>query len=221
VKKRLMTLGILLAILSIGITAYALVSPENLWSTNSDWGAAVDGGYLNNYFVQYNTGIYATQNWANSNTKLAWDIRESGGIYTYHYTWYGDVKALSHIIIELTEDTTITPIGFTPEYANWGPSPENPGMPDSFYGFEIDAVGEDTVIFDFSFTSTQAPVWGSFYAQNGQTGGEDVVAWNTGLANPEEGVFIPRPDGLQIPEPGTLILLGAGLLGLWVIRRRK
>jgi hypothetical protein len=216
-----MTLGILLAVLSIGITAYALVSPENLWSTNSDWGAAVDGGYLNNYFVQYNTGIYATQNWANSNTKLAWDISQSGGIYTYHYTWYTDEKALSHIIIELTPNTQITVTGPTPEYGIWDNSESNPEMPGSFYGFKIDATGEDTVIFDFSFTSTQAPVWGSFYAKNGQTGGEDVVAWNTGLANPEEGVFIPRPDGLQIPEPGTLILLGAGLLGLWVIRRRK
>jgi hypothetical protein len=27
--------------------------------------------------------------------------------------------------------------------------------------------------------------------------------------------------GNKVPEPGTLILLGAGLLGLWVIRRRK
>jgi hypothetical protein len=53
--KRLMTLGILLAVLSIGITAYALVSLGNPWSTHSDWGAAVDGGYLNNYFVQFIT----------------------------------------------------------------------------------------------------------------------------------------------------------------------
>jgi hypothetical protein len=28
-------------------------------------------------------------------------------------------------------------------------------------------------------------------------------------------------DGIKVPEPGTLLLLGAGLLGLWAVSRRK
>jgi len=65
----------------------------------------------------------------------------------------------------------------------------------------------------------------------------DLSIYNPGNSNEAPGIYhfaahiqsLADPaggsawvgDGVPVPEPGTLMLLGAGLLGLWVVRRRK
>jgi hypothetical protein len=203
------------------------VSFTTLHNDTETWGTPVDSSSWTDTYVSYSDGIYATGAWDNSGTKLAWSITESGGIYTYEYRWQTTSTPpagnLSHIIIELTDQTMVTPVVGDVDGDPGRLNTEqqgNPGLPLDLWGIKI--LGDEGQDFSFSFTTTQVPVWGNFYAKSGV----DTIAYNEGFGNyspgsPWEGVFIARPDGLQVPEPGTLLLLGAGLLGLWVIRRRK
>jgi hypothetical protein len=225
-KKGSLILAILVGALSFGVAAYA----DTAWNTSTVYGSPVPEDLWSGYYVQYDSGISATQGWANENTTLSWNIYpELGDRYFYSYSWSADAGELSHIIIELTPGTTIER-GLEQYYGVEYPSPEkgvwdtdgNPLLPYGFYGAKITLGG----VLEFSFTSEQEPVWGNFYAKDGGGMGEDaVVAWNTGLGS-NVGVFIARPDGNgegvpAVPEPGTLLLLGAGLLGLWGVPRRK
>ena len=234
-KKGSLILAILAGVLSFGIVAYA----DTAWNTPTVYGSSVADTYWTGY-VEWNSGIHATQGWANSNTTLTWNISYAGGLYNYYYAWStipvpvpGDI---SHIIIELTPGTIIErglEEYYGVEYPNpqkgvWDDSNGNPLLPSyGFYGAKITPDGASRTVFEFSFTSEQEPVWGNFYAKDGGGMGADaVVAWNTGLdalaKGGSSGVFIARPDGdgkcVQTPEPGTLMLLGAGLVGLWVVR---
>lgn len=230
-KKGSLILAILFGVLTVGIVAYA----ETAWETETIYGDPVPVDHWSGYYVQYNSGINATQGWANSNTRLSWDISYYG-IYNYFYTWSTNPDpvpgGLSHIIIELTPDTIIRRgleeyygVEYpSPQKGIWDDSDGNPLLTYGFYGAKITPLIDWGTVFEFSFTSEQEPVWGNFYAKDGGGVGVDaVVAWNKGLGS-TEGVFIARPDGergVQAPEPGTLLLLGAGLLGLWAVPRRK
>jgi hypothetical protein len=223
-KRILMKIVVKVSVITIIALSVPTISFALMWGESADLTGSID----------WETGgIVATGNWAAAGTSLSWDITDnSDGTFTYEYTWVTAEKDLSHIIIELTEDiitdddivdlvgsVDIDEFEVKLNTENQG----NPGLPLSFYGIKID-LDEDTTEFVFSFTVEQAPVWGNFYAKDGKTGGRDgidIVAYNTDAGFGESDYFIARPDGVPVPEPATMLLLGSGLIGLGLFGRRK
>jgi hypothetical protein len=80
--------------------------------------------------------------------------------------------------------------------------------------------GTDVAVFSIEGQDLTPEDFNSWSVPKGGTAGPfRAVAHVQGITGPEGSGHIT--EGVQIPEPGTLLLLGAGLLAVWVIRRRK
>lgn len=213
-----------------------------------------------------NNGIYAeggvpgNLGWSagNGGFKISWDISYNAvdQDWDYSYTISNATdgalgKDLSHWVLQISD--IIPETGFS-DYLydsnipfegpdEYGIGGSNPDMPDDIYGIKF---GGGAGPLTFSFSSSQIPVWGNFYAKDGTDkpsgqGGSDfminVTAWNTGLDPANNFIldentldftpWVPTPDTIGgppqevVPEPMTVSLLGLGVIGLIARKRRK
>lgn len=172
-------------------------------------------------------GITATGSWDSSDTELTWLVTGNlDSTWHYKYTFTVPHKGLSNIIFQVSPNFTEA------DYLGPGPadldtySPgdqgnSHPGLPGSIYGLKFEGF-DDSLNYTIEFNSTRAPMWGDFYAKDGDeqigTGPDhtkiDVYAYNTsfGTDNGTTLYKIAVPDtATVVPLPGAVLL---GLLGL-------
>ena len=194
--------------------------------------------------------VTAADGWSgsgNAGFQIAWHIEEVTDGWSYSYTISGEGgsdlgKALSHWILEVSEGVDLNlggdPVSDGPKlFEPSDSSGDQPDMPGNLYGIKWNTTGEPA-IFTTTFTSSQAPIWGDFYAKDGRQGGpgpdKDIfaTAWNIGFGTEPTAAdapftnWIPTPDTVTvIPEPRSVVAIAAigvlGLVGLVRQRRRK
>ena len=183
------------------------------------------------------SGVDATQQWDNGGFTIDWTITQGADDkWTYTYDVKGDTKALSHFILEVTEDgNPFNTYNGTSTYEGpdtWdvnGQGKSNPLMPNPIYGVKFDFGSTEVT---YTMVTDRAPVYGVFYTKDGKDGGNDVVAWSNALNSSDYRTnefltitdFIVRPDGVggaPVPEPATMLLLSCGLIGIAASGRKR
>ncbi len=187
-------------------------------------------------------GILGTGNWVlGGTTAMEWTVTQNQDL-TWHYDYllsHPDGET-SHILLEVSPtfglDNLLNPGGDFGEILlqTWTDQEGNPNLPDILYGIKFNETsGTATHIY---FDSDRAPMWGDFYAKDGNSGGQGVnTAWNAGFTLPDsDPITVPPHDGSEmnhilvpdtqvnpIPEPMTLLLLSGGLLAGALAHRRR
>jgi hypothetical protein len=192
-------------------------------------------------------GLWYTDDTDPPTTTIEWTVTPISAI-SWHYDYTLSIVAnggeISHLIIEASDGFgtlegdifnasgpyTAIEIGVH----NGGEMP-NLNMPDDMYGIKFDETTGYTV--HVQFDSYRGPVWGDFYAVDGNRGGTLNEVWNVGFTSPDTDPDVPLCDGSvdyhiivpdtyygngdDSPELGTWLLLACTAMCGAALRRRK
>ena len=170
------------------------------------------------------TGLPATgtPTWLTGGISVDWLITDNGNsTWTYQYTITVTEKSISHWILELSQvdfvdwnnvfnSGSLVDTAFL--VGTWDLSANgNGGVTGTIYGVKFTPADSTAAknLDVVSFTTTQEPIWGDFYARDGNQpmGGPVIAAYNTGLGTDPTGTnftnWIPRPDGNLPPVTGS------------------
>ena len=200
-------------------------------------------------------GIIATGKWdgignGDHGFQIAWNITQVADQFHYVYTITGvngvdlakDIKSFYLEVSATANESDFDNFSICPDGGEWVKTGDHPHiwvytdyldsyLDDKIFGMKWKWDEDKPDDLTLSFDSDRAPMWGSFYA----THDHDTTAKNIGFGTtyPDQGKinYIAVPDTQvadppsPVPEPGTLILLGSGLLGLaiacWQKKFRK
>jgi hypothetical protein len=132
-------------------------------------------------------------------------------------------KEISHVIIQVSTSFTEDNIfeGATEQWAlgTYSSNNSNPEMPESYWGLKwntdyVSGNNSEATTFSWTIVTDRAPMWGSFYAKDGQAGGQSG-GWVYAFAT--NSVSVPDT-ATTVPLPPSALLLGSALTALLGIK---
>ncbi len=148
------------------------------------------------------SGIMGTGNWIEVGpATLEWNVTENPDhTWHYSYTFTHPAGETSHFIIETSDNFMAGDVlGASGDIGEMEVGTHTAGgganltMPEDVYGIKFETEGLSTHI---EFDCTRLPMWGDFYAKDGQAGGYGLnSAWNAGFTADDSDPELPVQDG--------------------------
>ena len=174
-------------------------------------------------------------NWV-PGSSLTWEVSKLNGTWQYSYTLsVPNAPDISHLIVEVSSNFTEANIVAEETTLGWelgtfsdAQGQSNPFIPGPIYGLKWDLT-TDTRDFNWTIVTDRDPMWGDFYATGGNPQGAFGYVYNSEfgnftldpIADGNAGGWALVPNTVSVPEPGTLLLLGIGIISMSALGRRR